>query len=576
MKKLKKHTFNSNYHHILGGGYLRKLRYPTILIVVVGACLFMLQQSKKETILKEKIEENTLAIYLEEEQINYIPAKDSGYTLDIEKSSCTNGVEVSFDYNTWSVKTNYSNYNNENNQRVKCSLYFTDKYIEPILNGTDPVLEDPLIPVTIEDDGTVKKADLASEWYDYETRQWANAVILVDETKTYASGDVIPEENIESYFVWIPKYRYQLWDLGNYDSLTTIDTSKVHEIPIIFGDYNTSDSVSGECTTPMESGASGNCEVGDYMTHPAFISIPSTGFWVGKFETGHEGATSTTEAEVNERDASKIVVKPNVYSWRGIQVANAFYTSYDYQRNLDSHMMKNTEWGAVAYLQHSVYGSAASVRINNNLDYITGYQANNEPTCGYTATNEECNRYCKDNTCNQAYPNSVLSSTTNNITGVYDMSGGLWEYVMAVLSDSQGEPVSGRNSLYNSGFNGKLLYPDWDNDTSGITEITNGYDYPESKYYDVYKYGSGETNYTRRILGDATGEIGPFEDIAALTQTSHISSWHDDKATMVSNVNLWIRRGAHVSDGLNAGVFACSSINGELNNANSFRLILTP
>ena len=83
-------------------------------------------------------------------------------------------------------------------------------------------------------------------------------------------------------------------------------------------------------------------------------------------------------------------------------------------------------------------------------------------------------------------------------------------------------------------------------------------------------------NYTRRILGDATGEIGPFEDIAALTQTSHISSWHDDKATMVSNVNLWIRRGAHVSDGLNAGVFACSSINGELNNDSSFRLILTP
>ena len=74
------------------------------------------------------------------------------------------------------------------------------------------------------------------------------------------------------------------------------------------------------------------------------------------------------------------------------------------------------------------------------------------------------------------------------------MSGGLCEYVMAVLSDSQGEPVSGRNSLYNSGFNGKLLYPDWDNDTSGITEIINGYDYPEPKYYDVYKYGSGETN----------------------------------------------------------------------------------
>ena len=84
----------------------------------------MLEHSKKETILKDEIEENTLAIYLEDEPINYIPEKDSGYTLDLSKSSCTNGVEVSFDYNTWSVKTNYSNYTYQNNERVKCSLYF--------------------------------------------------------------------------------------------------------------------------------------------------------------------------------------------------------------------------------------------------------------------------------------------------------------------------------------------------------------------------------------------------------------------------------------------------------------------
>ncbi len=541
----------------------------------------MLQQSKKETILKEEIEENTLAIYLEEEQINYIPAKDSGYTLDIEKSSCTNGVEVSFDYNTWSVKTNYSNYNNENNQRVKCSLYFTDKYIEPILNGTDPVLEDTLIPVTIEDDGTVKKADLSSEWYDYETKKWANAVILFDETKTYASGDVIPEENIESYFVWIPKYRYQLWDLGNYDSLTTIDTSKVHEIPIIFGDYNTSDSVSGECTTPMESGASGNCEVGDYMTHPAFISIPSTGFWVGKFETGHEGATSTTEAEVNERDASKIVVKPNVYSWRGIQVANAFYTSYDYQRELDSHMMKNTEWGAVAYLEHSAYGSSTSVRINNNLDYITGYQANNEPTCGFTNANEECNQYCNDNTCNTAYPNSLLSSTTNNITGIFDMSGGAWEYIMNAMNNSDGNLLIGINDTINTGFNGVLA--------SGES-YTNGYDWPEAKYYDNYSFIETDSdfnyNYLFRILGDATAEMGPFEetkyveDIIVNNQVRYIGSWYMDYSTFIRQRSVVFAavfaRGGRNLTGLDSGIFAFMGYDGMANTYTSFRLILTP
>ena len=84
----------------------------------------MLHNSKKETILKEEQEESTLAIYLEDKPINYIPDRESGYTLDLTKSSCNNGVTISFDYNTWSVKTNYSNYTNTDNTRVKCSLYF--------------------------------------------------------------------------------------------------------------------------------------------------------------------------------------------------------------------------------------------------------------------------------------------------------------------------------------------------------------------------------------------------------------------------------------------------------------------
>ena len=543
-----------------------------IALLTILTCLYLIN-NHQEQILKPMEEENTLAIYLEDEPIHYIPEKDSGYTLDIEKNSCTNGVEISFDYNTWSVKTNYSNYTYQNNERVKCSLYFTDKYIEPILNGTDPVLENPLLPVTISDDGVVRKADLSSEWYDYETKKWANAVILFDETKTYASGDIIPEEEIESYFVWIPKYRYQLWDLGLYDSLTTIDTSKVHEIPIIFGDYNTSDSVAGECTTPMKSGESGNCQVGDYMTHPAFLSIPSTGFWVGKFETGYAGATSTTEAEVNERDASKVIVKPNVYSWRGIQVANAFYTTYDYQRDLDSHVMKNTEWGAVAYLEHSAYGSSTSVRINNNSSYITGYQANEEPTCGYTVTSEECNCYCSDNTCNQAYPNSVLASTTNNITGIFDMSGGSWEYAMGVIADKNGNPVSGRNSLFNSGFNGSFSCPTCDDQTQ--VELIDGYDWPDKKYYEIYAYDASAHFYAKRILGDATGEMGPFEQ-SLNDFYKEINSWYNDTSLFVLDLLPWFTLGGSYNTGMFTGLFAFGIEYGRIDSRLTFRIILTP
>ena len=512
-----------------------------------------------------------LAIYLDEELANTFPQKDIGYYLDLEKSVCTNGAIIQFDTETWSpVIKNMSEY------KTRCELYFGSEYKETVLNGMDPVLEEPLIPVTIDNDGVVKKASLANEWYSYEKKNWANAVILFDENETYEDGEVIPEEAIESYFVWIPKYRYQLWDLGQYDSLTEIDESKVHEIPIIFGDYNTSDSVDGECTTPMGSGETGNCAVGDYMTHPAFLSIPSTGFWVGKFETGYNGATSTAAAEQNVNDSSKIIVKPNTYSWRGIQVANAFYSSYDYQRNLDSHMMKNTEWGAVAYLQHSAYGSTKSVRINNNSSYLTGYAANAEPTCGYTGTNEECNQYCNDGTCNTAYPNSTLASTTENISGIYDMSGGANEYMMSVLASQSGNPVSGRNNMYNSGFNGPFGCPTCDNDSSGLTELTEGYDFPDSKYYDIYSYATSNQQYQRRILGDATGEMGPFNNTTYLEQSRQSISWYSDQAYLVSFSWPWVIRSATHYFGLHSGIYAFDAIYGFQYAWISFRIVLTP
>ena len=179
---------------------------------------------------------------------------------------------------------------------------YESTYKEEILNGAYPKLSDSLIAVTIEDDGTVKKVDTSTEWYSYEEKRWANAVILKDESKSYNNGEVIP----------------------------------------------------------------------------AFIAFNTTGMWIGKFETGYSGATSTSEAESNKADVSKAIVKPNVYSWRGIQVANAFTVSYNYKRELESHMMKNTEWGAVAYLSHSIYGINDEVRLNNNSDYLTGYAATTE------------------------------------------------------------------------------------------------------------------------------------------------------------------------------------------------------
>ena len=419
-------------------------------------------------------------------------------------------------------------------------------YKEEILNGTDPKLSGALIPITIEDDGTVKKADTTTKWYSYEEKRWANAVILKDETKTYNNGEVIPEDAIESYFVWIPKYSYKLWDLGNYTSYTGIDESKVHAIEIRFGTTNTTDSVEGECTTPGVSGESGNCEVGDYMTHPAFLSFNTTGMWIAKFETGYDGATTTIEAEKNTTEVDKIIVKPNVYSWRFIKVANAFTVSYNYKRELESHMMKNTEWGAVAYLSHSIYGINGEIRINNYSEYKTGYAATTEN--GSSSTTEVA-----------MWNTTVgcLASTTGNITGIYDMSGGAWEYVMGVMKDANGNLMSGRDTTDNSGFNGTLY---------DGSSYTNGIDFPDSKYYDVYNYSTNLANYSRRILGDATGEMGPFQN--------YKSSWYNDSAWFAHSSNPWFYRGGHYSYGSGAGAFFFYSNNGIASSVISFRLVL--
>lgn len=402
------------------------------------------------------------------------------------------------------------------------------------LKGAEPVITGDLIPVTISSDGTVTRADTNSKWYDYGKKEWANAVILIDKTKSYSVGDTILEANIESYFVWIPKYRYRLWNTGT-------ASKKIHQIDIIFGDYDTKDSVDGECTTPMTSGNVGNCKNGDYMTHPAFLAFNKKGFWVGKFEVGYKGATSTATAQVNANDSSKVIVKPNSYSWRNITVANMFNTSKNYQTALDSHMMKNTEWGAVAYLSHSKFGIGYEININNNSSYLTGYSA-------LLSTDQQTypGTYGTADTVTQPYNTEVgyLASTTGNITGVYDMSGGAHEYMASYIS---GKPGS-----------------------AGFTPGTD-------KYYDVYSTSSSVSNYKYMILGDATGEMGPFKSYLDGDNSSRWhNSWYGDISNFVEASDPWFVRGGIYDHGVLAGQFNFNRGTGGVYTNVGFRLVLAP
>ena len=435
--------------------------------------------------------------------INF-PSKESNYTVN--SVECSDGTTAGWDNTTWSL----TNITPGASKKIKCNIDFKGPYKENILNGTDPVLSDNLIPVTLADDGTVTKADIYSEWYKYEDKKWANAVILADNTKTYNNGDIIPEDNIESYFVWIPKYSYQIFNLGETDGHTTgkPDSSNAQEIQIKFGTTNTNDNNDNECTTPMTSGASGNCKVGDYMTSPAFISMDTNGLWVAKFET----TGSTTN----------ITVKPNQTSLRSLNVKTMFETAYNYKRDNDSHMMKNTEWGAVAYLSHSKYGINTEVRINNNSNYITGYAAtDSSDQSKYPGT------YGTNSSVTLPYNTSIgyKASTTGNITGIYDMSGGALEYMASLRSETYAS----------SGF-----------DSSSLKSYN-------SKYYDEYDANSEYTTYSMRILGDATGEMEPFyyyQDNNGIH-----NSWYADRSYFVDSSYPWFNRGGNYDIGVLAGQF---------------------
>ncbi len=433
----------------------------------------------------------------------------------------------------------------ETTAEIECELVATPeeretlgdeyKYIhkEKMLNGADPVIKENLVPVTIADNGEVTYANTQKKWYSYENKEWANAVILVENpSQEYVKGDVIQESDIESYFVWIPRYRYQIFDEGNY---TTYIESKPTE------------SIAKEIQIEFETNAveaSTGSTKGEWLTHPAFTNFDVNGLWIGKYETGYKGATTKEAAQVNAIDSSKIIIKPNVYSWRNSTVSNMFKTSYNYERNLDSHMIKNTEWGAVAYLSHSKYGINTEIRINNNSNYLTGYSAvDGTDQSSYPGT------YGADSSKTLPYNTETgyKASTTGNITGIYDMSGGARDCVAGYITSSS--------------------------DASGFTSAElNIY----SKYLDLYPDNTIITSWHHGILGDATGEMGPFYYYADKDNNKRYhNNWYNDNSCFLDSTNPWFYRGGLYVDGVLASQFYFNGYTGDTNTGVGSRLVLT-
>ena len=436
--------------------------------------------------------------------------------------------------------------------------------------ANEPLLDEGMIPVYYDSTNNVwKKADKTNrnksyKWYDYANKMWANSVTVSSTNRNkYLStepGTEIPMSDILTMQVWIPRYKYKVW---NYNADGT-KTSNEQQIEITWesgvdktGEISCQDSISGTDGAPSETCklkatnatcTDSTCNNKTY-THPAFTfgNEELKGFWIGKFEL-----TGTI---------SNITTKPNLSSLRS-QTISSFETNimsmkdssnqYGFSTNTDTHMIKNSEWGAVAYLSHSKYGTCTDgickeIGINNNSNYITGCGA--EPGSSSSTT---CNSY------NTTLGN--IASTTGNIYGVYDMSGGSNDYTMGNIIYLDGKKlIAGYSDSYNSGYSG-LLYND------GKFTTYSGISYPNNKYYDRYSYNTSDQSKIQSKLGESIKEVYSKNDIG----------WYGDYSQMANSLYSWFVRSGYHGDEDHAGLFFSYNANGRAYINYSTRLIITP
>jgi len=313
-------------------------------------------------------------------------------------------------------------------------------------------------------------------------------------------------------WVWIPRYEYKI------DS-----TAKTIDVKFIEG-----------TSTATTAG---------FTLHPAFGTdlnnggwdkdIP--GFWVAKYPAGWQngqgtslgsadmsniayqtsGSSSNTYAGRITNGTTKMSYpefKANTYAYNYISVGDAYTLSQDIKnasryglRNVDSHLQKNSEWGVVAYLAHSKYGVNGQdlIQINNT-------DKNNSSIGIYSATSSET---------------VTNTSTTQNVTGVYDLSGCVRERVASFFSGGT--------------------------TTNWTTGMPTG---SSSKYVTLYT--------TNDKKGDATNET---------------SGWNGDNATFISSSHpVFDRGGARHDTAVYAGLFYFGSYYGNPGNDSGFRAVLIP
>ena len=486
--------------------------------------------------------------------------------------------------------------------------------------GMSPIrFKDP----TTSEKGKAEKTESGdTSWYDYNGKKWANS-----------------QTEDGSMWVWIPRYAYKV-----------NETDKKFDIKFLIGttdnyyDENGQIQTAKRCTNVDELI---DTKTG-YTVHPAFTDETSigyrnggwdkelTGIWVAKFEAGYASGNNSApvkassvsysqssvwvravEAGTSEDSSqtarnwldgiygsTKTAIKyptfqPVTYSMNYINHNDAFNIAkamtengniYGLTGSADSHLMKNSEWGAVAYLSQSKYGlDGIDIAINNvNLNsggakrtntagksgvdsvYAVTGCTTGSTTAGETVkTMANINETTGNTANNGVYTwdqlNGCKASSTGTIYGIYDLSGGNWERTATYVANSHGELKTHGASIAYEGNTLKTAstkyttaYP-FDSNTDN-TGITNN---------DTNLNTASVNNYKKNTLiyGDGIRETS--------TAGTGSSSWYDDDSHYPGLYYPFSLRGGSFWDGSSAGLFYFARADGSSNYHNGFRAVLT-
>ncbi len=369
--------------------------------------------------------------------------------LRIKENEEITGLATETITEDWTITITFVNLTTDQSDNMSKKLTTDFMLKKEMVNGIALDTYDALVPVQVESDGSSTTSSSQSLSYaDYENKIWANAVLTTDATRdeylNAGAGTTVDNNDVQGYYVWIPRYKYYT----NADGSTTVELESA--------------------STPKSTGSGAN---GEFLTHPAFTTESGEeieGFWVSKYLLST--ADNSTQYELGHKKMLYSLPGNNAYMYNDISyydtygtlfesektnfvdVANIALSSYNYPQTVATDL----ETQAVDVLANSPYGIDNSVA-TDVFPYITG------TTTGIT--------------------------TNGNISGVYDY--------ITLGSNSSSNKINNTKKGYNTIQITDTLPP--------IGYVTTFFDSNISGYASVFGSGTINLLYKELISGQFAG-----------------------------------------------------------------------